>query len=491
MFSESSNISARLLFLLGLLVLGIQVLIFWPFLSDDALISLRYADRLVDGLGLTWSDGPKVEGYSNLLWVLLSSGLHSLGMDLILAVRIMGILCAGVMIWLLSRGKANSGSQVLAISILTTSPFAIWAIGGLESILFATEIALMLNLMRELPSKRNTTWWISFVMAACVLTRPDGALIGALAAIPFLLSLESWKQRISTGMVLAFLPAIALIGQLLFRLSYYGEWVPNTALVKISPSLAHLGSGFIYLGKFAWSIAPVVFLAIFLAWRSRTTNLRQAQTWISLSILIGWSAYVLFIGGDYFPGFRHGLPLMVAFAFWVRNLPSPSWPKWGTLTGALFILLWPWMHRDIQRAMSERWEWDSKILSEALVEEFGESAPVIAVTAAGSIPYWTGFEAIDLHGLNDYHLPRNKPENYGQTRVGHGLSDPEYVLSRKPDLIVFDAGNPDSPMGPGRDLLDHPDFHQLYVSREICGAQTDPYCGTVYVLREFLMRQPE
>jgi hypothetical protein len=35
-----------------------------PFLADDALISLRYAARLLDGHGLTWTDGETVEGYS-------------------------------------------------------------------------------------------------------------------------------------------------------------------------------------------------------------------------------------------------------------------------------------------------------------------------------------------------------------------------------------------------------------------------------------------
>ena len=29
-----------------------------------------------------------------------------------------------------------------------------------------------------------------------------------------------------------------LLGQLIFRLDYYGEWVPNTALIKLTPSLA-------------------------------------------------------------------------------------------------------------------------------------------------------------------------------------------------------------------------------------------------------------
>ena len=42
-----------------------------PFLSDDALISLRYAARLLGGYGLTCTAGPTIEGYSNGLWVLL------------------------------------------------------------------------------------------------------------------------------------------------------------------------------------------------------------------------------------------------------------------------------------------------------------------------------------------------------------------------------------------------------------------------------------
>ena len=63
------------------------------FLSDDALISLRYADRLIQGRGLTWNDDePPVEGYSNLLWVLAVSALGMLGVNLILSARILGCL---------------------------------------------------------------------------------------------------------------------------------------------------------------------------------------------------------------------------------------------------------------------------------------------------------------------------------------------------------------------------------------------------------------
>jgi len=42
-----------------------------PFFVDDSFIALRYVWRLLHGRGLTWTDGDHVEGYSNLLWVLI------------------------------------------------------------------------------------------------------------------------------------------------------------------------------------------------------------------------------------------------------------------------------------------------------------------------------------------------------------------------------------------------------------------------------------
>ena len=64
---------------------------YWPFIADDSLISLRYVDRFLNGQGLTWTAGDPVEGYSNLAWMLGSILLGSLGVDLIVSVRVLGI----------------------------------------------------------------------------------------------------------------------------------------------------------------------------------------------------------------------------------------------------------------------------------------------------------------------------------------------------------------------------------------------------------------
>ena len=61
---------------------------FWYYSIDDSYISLHYAGRLIDGLGLTYIDGERVEGFSNPSWVFILAltllfGFNSLVLSLI------------------------------------------------------------------------------------------------------------------------------------------------------------------------------------------------------------------------------------------------------------------------------------------------------------------------------------------------------------------------------------------------------------------------
>src|SRR2546422_9430847 len=51
------------------------------FILDDAFISFRYAYNLAHGDGLVWSQGVRVEGYTNFLWTILMSIPIRLGFD--------------------------------------------------------------------------------------------------------------------------------------------------------------------------------------------------------------------------------------------------------------------------------------------------------------------------------------------------------------------------------------------------------------------------
>ena len=50
--------------------------------TDDAFISFRYARHLIDGQGLVYNPGERVEGFSNLLWVLAMAAGYAVGLDM-------------------------------------------------------------------------------------------------------------------------------------------------------------------------------------------------------------------------------------------------------------------------------------------------------------------------------------------------------------------------------------------------------------------------
>ena len=55
--------------LLGLCLAGHAL--HYDYVVDDAFISFRYAQNFLQGHGLVYNPGERVEGYTNFLWVLL------------------------------------------------------------------------------------------------------------------------------------------------------------------------------------------------------------------------------------------------------------------------------------------------------------------------------------------------------------------------------------------------------------------------------------
>ena len=65
----------------ALLVLSLGLLAeaayyWWPCTADDAFITFRYAQNLVEGLGPVYNPGERVEGYSSPIWMLGSRSLR-------------------------------------------------------------------------------------------------------------------------------------------------------------------------------------------------------------------------------------------------------------------------------------------------------------------------------------------------------------------------------------------------------------------------------
>ena len=75
--------------------------------SDDAFISLRYAENLLAGEGLRYNAGREpVEGFSNPLFTLAAAALMAAGVDALVAVKALGLV--GLLAAVVGKQQANS-----------------------------------------------------------------------------------------------------------------------------------------------------------------------------------------------------------------------------------------------------------------------------------------------------------------------------------------------------------------------------------------------
>lgn len=445
-----------------------------PFVSDDALISLRYAQRASEGLGLTWTDGERTEGYTDLLWVLLSVPAFWLHLEPLSWVRGLGLAGMGLALASIAappQGWTPSWGRALAALMVATSvPVAVWAIGGLEQTFLGGVLALGLVLMLRLqgrspegaaPHPERVADWlrVGLPFAAVVLTRADGVVLVAAAGLALLLtSLPSLAPPQSLGLAglgrrAAFLcgPAIAWLAQTLGRRAYYGEWVPNTALAKVSLGLGRARLGLSWVADGYWASRVLVGAAV-LASVVMLCSRSHRRRWVLLAaVAAAWSAYVAVVGGDIFPAWRQLVPALVVLGLMVAEgatalLGLRAWPRW-VLAVALpswALVLGLHVHTQRQdgeniRARIERWEWEGLPLGRLLRDGFASMrpAPVLAVDAAGALPFWSELPALDMLGLNDSWIAHHPPPDFGTGPIGHELGDGAYLLRRAPELIAF------------------------------------------------------
>lgn len=480
--AEALLIALVVLSLTGALLL--HSALYWPFLADDSLISLRYTARFLEGQGLTWNNGEYVEGYSNLLWVLLTTLPGLLGIDLILGARLLGVLCtSGVLIAIAGYLPGSPAHRAFALLIggsylVAAGPVAAWSIGGLEQPLVALLLTLaMLQVWRlwegEPSQLRFQAQLLGVYLGLLCLTRPDAPLfVGAIALFVGMTSLPGSKVE-ALFWVLG-VPLSALLSQTLFRALYYGELLPNTALVKLGTSSHYFSLGMRYLWRGSVPLSPLLLMVLFAGFPLlRDALLRRKYLLLVVSSLI-WLGYVAAIGGDVNPPSRHFVPI-VALAVLTMTMYSATVLASGnprevrelkilypvTLITFLFIQL---IDHENRWAMNERGVWEGQAIGTLLKQGLAANNPVIAVDNAGALPFFSGLPALDMLGLNDYYLPRHPPASSRSGWIGHELGSGSYVLARRPDLVFFctPRGGAAPCWRSGKELEREPQFYELY-----------------------------
>jgi arabinofuranosyltransferase len=457
-----------------------------PFFSDDGFISLRYAERFLAGRGLTWTDGERVEGYSNLLWVLGCALTSVFGPDLVTAARVLGmissagIFAAFVYAYRPYRFALAEPSLFASLMLALSPPFAIWAIGGLEQPLLAALLAWGLVLTyRELEADSTGLFGRRAGIAAGMCfgfmcwTRPDAPLLVAAVALG-VAAADSVRlaavKRAARGVLI---PVGFWLTQMAFRRLYYRQWVSNSTLAKVAFNRHRLQDGIDYLTKAYRPIEPLVYVLAALVILTMSDRERRRRLIVLLFPLVLWSAYVVVIGGDIFPAHRQFIPSFLILALVFAECAAfcrARAQRWAPLVGwAWAVVLLVAMIRqqtdpDCEIARQERWEWDAVPVGQLLSRGFGDKDPLLAVDAAGALPYFSRLPAVDMLGINDTYLTHHKPSSFGNGLVGQELGDGTYLWSRKPDLIVFHLpiGDERPSFRGGVEMRQRPDFEQFY-----------------------------
>lgn len=209
------------------------------FVTDDAWISVRYAENLANGDGPVWNPGgPRAEGYSNPLLVGLEAVADLAGWSAMSAGRALGIASAlACVVLVYAWGRHVVGVPAAAVGALLTgvsAPFALWAVGGLETSLTAAVLtAAVLQLARRDGGRAGVA---AALLAVLPWLRPEG-LVVALAIVGLgetLGLLRSRTRRIAVRR-LALLAGVPVASQALLeavRLGVYGHLLPNSVLYK-------------------------------------------------------------------------------------------------------------------------------------------------------------------------------------------------------------------------------------------------------------------
>jgi hypothetical protein len=316
----SSYTSTRLRRLLWLILVALPILVFvWnslyftPWTVDDAFISFRFAQNLIDGNGLVYNLGERVEGFSNFSWVLIAAALMRFEMPFITMLKVIG-LAAGVSILLLGSSLAfrlggQSNGRLCAILALWYLGFntslALWCQSGLETTLFAALIAAMvLRFEIEVGSTRKVPW-SAVLFALAWMTRPE-APIFALYFLVRRLTVPRPPDRKDLWWIVAF--AALVVPYEVWGYTYYGGLLPQAHAVKVGNTWgwSRLTALDRYLTAQGWGFAGL--LALGLAGAIRRRGLPPA-VWVPL---LSGLIFVVYAGGDWMPRYR---PFVSILAF--------------------------------------------------------------------------------------------------------------------------------------------------------------------------------
>jgi arabinofuranosyltransferase len=290
---------------------------------DDAYIVYRYVVRFLNGEGLTFNDHEYVEGYTSLVWtLLLSLGTHLTAVKPhvvsvvlnYLTIVLSAVALAGLLRILdVPRAWIPAALALMAGSFLY---FRVCFVGlelGLFSLLLVLFFCALFSGIRPAAERSPRALAAAGALGGALFgTRPESILL--LPLIGILLWVFKRKRGVGRDVVYLGTPWCLAIGAIvLWRLAYYGEWLPNSVIAK-SLSLSSADSisrvwrealnGSSYLIQAYTENPGLALIAALFFWRFCASPSRHFEALLLFVPIVVEHVAVLLNGGDWMPYFR-------------------------------------------------------------------------------------------------------------------------------------------------------------------------------------------
>lgn len=441
-------------------------------LFDDAMISMRYAWNFSHGNGLVWNVGERVEGYTNLLmtlWMAVATFLFEKS-QAVLFIQVSGIIFilgsaffSIKILDILGNSNETLPRYLLLVMGLFYYPLTFWSLMGMETglLAFLISAAVLCSILYVNNLKPGYLWGMSLCFGLAYLTRNESILFAALAFAYLLPAIKSGSRHVGFFLLAGGLYAVFVVGQLVFRYAYYGEWVPNTYTLKLVGMSVHdrLVNGWGFILPFLQENWLLIILALAGTLLKLTRHKAILFTFFLTAVL-----YQIYVGGDAWPYWRITAPAMPLLFVLIMLLKQELNGRFRFISNAAMNVLL------VMVSLAGLYLANARFINELLLQELPyqndyarahvdaaialteltEPGATVGVFWAGSLPYYVDRPAIDFLGKSDKYIANLKPDMSGQSQgfgmisiPGHNKYDLNYSIKGLMPTYVeeFDRGD--------------------------------------------------
>ena len=220
-------------------------------LGDDAYISFRVAENLIEGYGLRWNVAERVQAFTNPLWTLVVAGGALFTREFYYTPLVLSLVATMGAVLLVLRQAHGAWAAAAGIGLLLTSrAFVDYSTSGLENALGHLLLAAFLAaVLRGEPVGRRLL--LASVLAALLMVNRMDMLLIIAPPLAWSVVRAPSRPRALATVALGMTPFVAWK---VFAVLYYGFPFPNTAYAKLGagiPLTELWAQGLRYLANFA------------------------------------------------------------------------------------------------------------------------------------------------------------------------------------------------------------------------------------------------